>query len=57
MNLGKCIAELRKENGWWQSDFAKQTDISQIMVGKYVRGDAIPSIEISKKLQTPLGFR
>lgn len=55
MNVGKCIAELRKKNGWSQSELAKQTDISQVMVGKYERGDAIPSIEVSKKMADAFG--
>jgi transcriptional regulator with XRE-family HTH domain len=50
MNIGKCIAELRKKHSLSQSDLAKKTDISQVMVGKYERGDAVPSIEVSKKI-------
>lgn len=50
MNVGKCIAELRKKHSFSQSDLAKKTGISQVMVGKYERGDAIPSIEVSKKI-------
>jgi transcriptional regulator with XRE-family HTH domain len=50
MNTNKVIASLRKEKNWSQADLAKRTDISQVMVGKYERGDAIPSIEVAKKI-------
>ena len=32
------------------SGLATKTDISQVMVGKYERDDAIPSIEVAKKI-------
>jgi len=50
MNTSKIITDLRKEKGWSQTDLANKTGISQVMVGKYERGDAIPSIEVAKKL-------
>ena len=41
---------LRKKFQLSQSDLAKKTGISQVMVGKYERGNAVPSIEVSKKI-------
>jgi len=50
MNIGKTITELRKQNGWSQNDLALKTEISQVMVGKYEREDASPSVEVAKKI-------
>ncbi|MEM9681451.1 MAG: helix-turn-helix transcriptional regulator, partial [Bacteroidota bacterium] len=38
------------ERDWSQADLASKTGISQVMVGKYERGDAVPSIEVAKKM-------
>lgn len=50
MKTNIIISSLRKERGWSQNDVATKTGISQVMVGKYERGDAVPSIEIAKKI-------
>ncbi|NJM80719.1 MAG: helix-turn-helix transcriptional regulator [Flavobacterium sp.] len=50
MEINKVITDLRKEKDWSQSDLANKTGISQVMVGKYERGDASPSIEVAKKI-------
>ena len=50
MEVRRVVAELRKQKGWSQADLAKKTNISQVMVGKYERGDAIPSLEVAKKI-------
>lgn len=50
MNISKSLIELRKKNNLSQSDLASKTGISQVMVGKYERGDASPSIEVAKKI-------
>ena len=55
MKTNKVIADLRKDKGWSQADLASQTDISQVMVGKYERGDAVPSIEVAKKIADAFG--
>lgn len=49
MKTGKIISDLRKEKGMSQTELANKTGISQVMVGKYERGDASPSIEVAKK--------
>jgi len=56
MNVGKTITDLRKQKNWSQSDLANKTDISQVMVGKYERGDALPSIETAKKIADAFGI-
>ena len=50
MKIGKIITELRKAKNWSQNDLAVKTGISQVMVGKYERDDAIPSIEVAKNI-------
>ena len=50
MKTYRIIAELRKKRKWSQADLANKTGISQVMVGKYERGDAIPSLEVAKKI-------
>lgn len=50
MKIGKIITDLRKEKNMSQGELARQTGISQVMVGKYEREDAIPSIEVAKKI-------
>jgi transcriptional regulator with XRE-family HTH domain len=54
MKIGKIITDLRKAKGMSQADLANKTGISQVMVGKYERGDASPSIEVAKKMADAL---
>ena len=55
MDVGTTIAKLRKQNRLSQSQLAKKVDISQVMVGKYEIGDAIPSIEVATKMAAAFG--
>jgi transcriptional regulator with XRE-family HTH domain len=50
MNIGKIIAELRGTKSWSQSDLAAKSGISRVMIGKYEREEAVPSIEVAKKI-------
>jgi len=50
MNLGSKISELRKQKGWSQSELAKQVEVSREIIGRYERNDAIPSIDIAKRM-------
>jgi len=50
MNAAKTITQLRKAKNWSQNDLASKTGISQVMVGKYERGEASPSIEVAKNI-------
>ena len=50
MNLGGRISELRKQKGWSQSELAKQVEVSREIIGRYERNDAVPSIEVAKRM-------
>ena len=50
MDLHSRITELRKRKGWSQSELAKQIQVSREIVGRYERGDAVPSIDIAKRM-------
>ena len=55
METGNIIITLRKEKGWSQGDLAKQSGVSREMIGKYERGEAVPSNEAAKKIASALG--
>jgi transcriptional regulator with XRE-family HTH domain len=55
MNTGKIIADLREQKGWSQTDLADKSGVSRVMIGKYERGEAVPSIEAAKKIADALG--
>lgn len=50
MNIGKIISDLRDQKAWSQSDQATKSSISRVMIGKYEREEAVPSIEVAKKI-------
>ena len=50
MNIGKIIADLRDQKGWSQTDLADKSEVSRVMIGKYERGEALPSINAAKKI-------
>ncbi len=54
MNTGKIIVDLREQKGWSQTDLADQSNVSRVMIGKYERGEAVPSIEAAKKIADAL---
>ena len=49
MNTGKIITDLRDKKGWSQSELAQFSQVSRVMIGKYERGEAVPSIDTAKK--------
>ncbi|MAE82081.1 MAG: transcriptional regulator [Flammeovirgaceae bacterium] len=55
MNTSKIIAELREQKGWSQTDLANSSEVSRVMIGKYERGEASPSIEAAKKIADAFG--
>lgn len=55
INTGKIIEELRKQKNWSQSELADKTNVSRVMIGKYERGEAIPSIEAAKSIADAFG--
>ena len=55
MKTSKIISDLRNEKNWTQTDLAKAAFVSRVMIGKYERGEAIPSIEAAKKIADAFG--
>ncbi len=55
MNTGKITVDLREQKGWSQTDLADHSKVSRVMIGKYERGEAVPSIEAAKKIADALG--
>lgn len=50
METGNIITVLRKERDWSQIELATKSGVSREMIGKYERGEAVPSIEAAKKI-------
>lgn len=48
--VSKIIADLRKTKDWSQADLATKSGVSREMIGKYERGEAVPSIDAAKKI-------
>jgi transcriptional regulator with XRE-family HTH domain len=55
MKFSQIIMNLRKEKGWTQSQLATKSGVSQVMIGKYERGDSKPSFESAINLSLGLG--
>lgn len=54
METGKIIAALRDKKGFSQTDLADRSDVSRVMIGKYERGDAVPSLDAAKRIADAL---
>lgn len=54
-NIGKIIANLRKQKGWSQTELATESGVSREIIGKYERGEAVPSIEFAKRIAEAFG--
>ena len=50
MKTSKIIADLREQKNWSQTDLADNSGVSRVMIGKYERGEAVPSIDAAKKI-------
>ena len=50
METGKIIATLRERVRWSQTDLADKSGVSRVMIGKYERNEATPSIDAAKKI-------
>lgn len=46
----KIISELRKQKDLSQTELANVSGVSREMIGKYERGEAVPSIDAAKKI-------
>ena len=44
-DIGKTIAELRKEKGWTQIELAEKLQVSDKAISKWEKGGGTPSIE------------
>jgi transcriptional regulator with XRE-family HTH domain len=55
MKIGRIIMNLRKDKGWSQMDLATQTGLSQVMIGKYERGESMPGFDSAFKIADALG--
>ncbi len=54
MNTGKIITALRDKKEWSQAQLADNSGVSRVMIGKYERGEAVPSIDAAKKIADAL---
>ena len=54
MNTSKIIARLREDKNWSQTDLANKSGVSRVMIGKYERDEAAPSIDAAKKIADAL---
>ena len=55
MDIGRRITELRKAKNWSQTDLAKEISVSRVIIGRYERNEAAPSIDIAKKMADAFG--
>jgi transcriptional regulator with XRE-family HTH domain len=55
MAIGDKILALRKEQGWSQQKLAKKFGTSGPIVGRYERGEMVPSVEVAGKLAATFG--
>jgi len=50
MDFGATLIKLRKEKNWSQADLADKTGVSRVIIGRYERNEALPSIEVAKNI-------
>lgn len=55
MNTGKIIADARDAKAWSQTDLADASGVSRVMIGKYERAEAVPSLDAAKRIADALG--
>jgi len=55
IGIAERITALRKSKNWSQTDLAERISVSRVIVGKYEKGDALPSIEIAKRMADAFG--
>ena len=54
LNIGSKISLLRKEKGWAQGDLAEQIGVSRVIIVRYERNEAAPSIDVAKPMADAL---
>lgn len=55
MNLGEKITKIRKQKNLSQGDLADKIGVSRDAIGKYERGDIMPTADKAKKIADILG--
>ena len=50
MDFGATLIKLRKEKNWSKTDLAEKTGVSRVIIGRYERNEALPSIEVAKNI-------
>ena len=55
MNIGKRIADLRRERGLSQEQLSELTEIHRVLIGKYENGKNDPSIQSLSRIADALG--
>jgi transcriptional regulator with XRE-family HTH domain len=50
INVSDKIVSLRKANKWSQSDLATKINASREIIGKYERGENLPSLDMALKI-------
>jgi len=55
VNIGNKVSQLRKDKNWSQGDLAQRLDASREIIGKYERGENLPSIEMVAKMAKEFG--
>ena len=55
LNIGSKISSLRKDKNWSQGDLAQKIEASREIIGKYERGENLPSIEMVVKMSRAFG--
>lgn len=53
--FAKRLVALRKEHKWSQPELGKRIGTSGAIIGRYERGEMLPSIEVARKLADALG--
>jgi transcriptional regulator with XRE-family HTH domain len=53
--FGRKVLELRKARGWKQEELGKKLETSGVVVGRYERGEMMPSIKVAKKMADVFG--
>lgn len=52
--IGERITLLRKKKNWSQTDLSKAIEASREAIGKYERNEAVPSVEVAKRIADAL---
>jgi transcriptional regulator with XRE-family HTH domain len=55
MSFAEKIKRLRQEKNWSQDKLAQKIEVSRVLIGKYERGQTVPSTETLQKLSEIFG--